>query len=464
MHRLWMFCLTALLLADSSRAEVKAQRERAASQGPVEAQADSIVASIPIFDGAVMTRQRAAAMAKVMNSELLSFRSCAYHSGKCVMMEVVAPNKKAYLYQISSERCLVPVDRSIDNSATDQDMVVGQSGPTLRRPRGPEARQRRVVGDPGLPNTGAQPDQPWVDSRPPGSASYCFAGYRADYRVRQDNLLYADHTGYALEINLAVQLIDNGYWKDAMTSTTSAWDLLKPDSQLNNKGKAFELRDSLGRVITSESESEDWIAASPPQVGLTERCAAKRDSMQAGAELACQVGFDVCRVATAAIPDSATAGLSLEPLGMGGHIETTKNQDFCRNAKDTQIAISKVASAGMYEDCLENPGRYFPADYPPPDADIDLAHLINFKPFYPKEYVRVTVSGTSCPPTTTEHFSTDMGGGITCDAVVRYTCKSTGGECRCTEPKVVGDLVCTGSGPMPERRADPRKRRAPERQ
>jgi hypothetical protein len=81
----------------------------------------------------------------------------------------------------------------------------------------------------------------------------------------------------------------------------------------------------------------------------------------------------VCRLATFFLPDSVTSS-----VGEGVSVEFTKEQDLCGGGASISTKISEAVGADIYEDCLENPGRYFPADYDAPGGDMDLNDIPGF--------------------------------------------------------------------------------------
>jgi hypothetical protein len=45
-------------------------------------------------------------------------------------------------------------------------------------------------------------------------------------------------------------------------------------------------------------------------------------------------------------------------------MDVTKNQNLCGRATGIVNALKEAVGADVYNDCLNNPGHYFPADYP----------------------------------------------------------------------------------------------------
>jgi hypothetical protein len=381
------------------------------------------------FAGRTLTEERAKGMADAAGFKLLDFFPCAYSTDRCAMFQVRGKRGNVFLYQVSSERCMTAGSPQTNpNGAGD----LAQPG-----------RRRRAQG--GLsPTSTSAAGGAGAEEETGGEANYCFAGYRADYRTREANTVYADNTGYSMKVDHHYQLIQDGRWKDVVTATTSSWSLLKEAGRgTTNRGWAYEMKDSAGTVLTSDSGSVDVIASEGGNgVELTDRCQSKHDLMLKTHTAVNEGFFLACKVATLAIPDSTTGTISFEPLGVGVSIEASKNLDLCTNGRDTTAALIDAAAQWLYDDCINHPGKYFPADYPADPGAYDLKVLPGFKSPY-----AVLLEGgkapQNCPSSYVSLETVDMGGGTTCQANVRYTCETTvGGACECKDPKVEGQIAC----------------------
>jgi hypothetical protein len=97
----------------------------------------------------------------------------------------------------------------------------------------------------------------------------------------------------------------------------------------------------------------------------------------------------------------------------------------------------------MYEDCLANPGRYFPADYAPIVSPLILDEADGFLPVAPE---KITLAG-DCPPYATKVTGFGVGS-LSCLMTTPYTCEETDGECLCKKDHHIGSqvqTVCTES-------------------
>jgi hypothetical protein len=424
-------CLAVAASASAAEKRLTPQLKASPRPGSVVTQStkpQDYIPRVQTFDGGTLTKERARDLAKTAGFNLLDFFPCAYSTDRCAMFQVRGKRGNVFLYQVSSERCM-----TVDSQQTNPN---GVGAGAQQAPR----RRTRQGGLSASSSSSAGATGAAEETR--REASYCFAGYRADYRAREANTVYADNTGYTMRVQHHYQLIQDGRWKDVVTATTSSWSLLKEAGRgTTNRGWAYEL-EAGGTVLTSDSGSVDLIASEGGNgVELTERCKSKSDLVLATQNAVNQGFYLACKVATLAIPDSVTGNVSLEPLGVGASIEATKNLDLCTNGKDSTAALSELAAKWAYDDCINHPGKYFPADYPNPGA-LDIKVLPGFESPY-----AVLLEGgkapQNCPSSYVTQETVDMGGGTTCQANVRYTCETTvGGACECKDPKVEGDIAC----------------------
>jgi hypothetical protein len=393
------------------------------------------------FAGAVLDQARAEAIAEGAGFDLVAFHRCAFDAEECAMFEVQGP-RNVFMYQVSASRCRTLVFDDPEQAAT--------VGARVSRATTSRSAQSPTSDDTSAASTGAGADhgEPTWDPAA-GDASACFAGYTADYRFREASTLYADYRGFEIKMEHHYQLIVNGFWTDVVTTITSTWDMqIRPDSSMRTRGWSYELRDSNDDVIGSDGVLTESIASSgssSTDASLEARCQAKQRSLETQQAVAIAEGEAVCRLATLFMPDSSTVSIDLTPLGVGGSVEATKNQDLCGGGANISTKKSEAAGAQLFEDCLENPGRYFPVDYPPPTRAIDYQELPGFESPYATQDVG---AGQGCPATMVAHEVVEMADGSVCEADVSRTCElQSNGSCRCSNGVVVGEMVCTCDNP-----------------
>ena len=89
----------------------------------------------------------------------------------------------------------------------------------------------------------------------------------------------------------------------------------------------------------------------------------------------------------------------------------------------------------MYEDCLENPGRYFPDDYRPEPFPLIVHEDNGFLPEVPE---KMFLDGDDCPPYKTVITGFAVGS-LSCTMETPYTCeKNNDGECQCDKDERPG--------------------------
>jgi hypothetical protein len=197
--------------------------------------------------------------------------------------------------------------------------------------------------------------------------------------------------------------------------------------------------DSKGSVVASSSDEVYYIASStPPGPSLKDRCTAMATGYQSAYVAANQVAYDICKVVTLPFPDVTSVNASLAPLGVGVTIGGTKNMEICSGAKDTVNTVINAATNLVINDCLENPGRYFPADYPAVTTPFEIV-TDAFKSTAPE---KIVLEG-DCPQSTT-FISQFQFGNMVCTQSTPMTCeKNSKGECECKSNVGVGNKVTT---------------------
>jgi hypothetical protein len=403
---------------------------------------------IIMFDGTNMTDARAKTIAKNAGFTFVSWSPCVSNAQHCAAIKVEGKRGHIYEYPVIDKKCFADKLETKNNygigsvtqaTATAQSNVQGTSDNSARR------RAKRVAVKNGTLATVSSSSTVvgQVTVPPPeeetGNASYCFGGFTALHRIRIEDSYTATGSGFISQLNHTYQLIVNKRWTDKVIEQLDAWDWPISGSGQSDRGHDYKLMDSKGSVVASSSDEVYYIASStPPGPSLKDRCTAMATGYQGVFAAANQVAYDICKVVTLPLPDVVNVSGSLQPLGVGATLGGSKNMEVCSGAKDTVNTVINAATNLVINDCLENPGRYFPADYPAVTTPLEIV-TDTFKSTAPE---KITLEG-DCPPLST-YISSFQFGSMVCTQSTPMTCeKNSKGECECKQDGHIGSKVTT---------------------
>lgn len=430
-HGLMCILLCGLLAGSAAAQEMF---PTAVNPGTVLNPADhgQVLSERPImFRGSTMTTDRARGIAGRAGYELISFLPCTENLQECAILEVIGPAGRVYQYQITSEDCWT-AEIGGHNTANLGNEII-QIPP----------RQKRRLANPGSSTTINNPvsfggvtnddKDPWTNG--------CFAGYKVAFRARQLDTLWVAAEGRTISLEQVYQTFSDNRWVPLATVKASSWYYGDVFSGATS-GWAYELRDSSGTLLTSDSDSVFSIASGgSTEVSATDLCNSRRDSIVADQQFVVALLYAAADILT--ILDQATIEVSLEPFGFGGSVTVSKTVDIPEHVKEIGDAHATKAGTDFHTDCLQHPGKYFPAKFPPEPGELSLAEQATFESPFGETNL---ATAANCPSTLTGQEAADMGGGTVCTATVRRTCEiTTEGECVCNNPVVVDEYVCTSA-------------------
>ena len=122
---------------------------------------------------------------------------------------------------------------------------------------------------------------------------------------------------------------------------------------------------------------------------------------------------------------------------MRGRHEWHQESRLLQSHPEHQLAGVEVAVQATYNDCMENPGRYDAANFPPEPGKYSLDGYLGFEPLAPQE---ITLTG-NCPMNQTNHSSWQVGATV-CTTETRYICGEQASKCSCEQ--TAQETVCTG--------------------
>ena len=375
-----------------------------------------------MFGGKTMTTERARAMAEAENYELIKYLRCSGNLQECVIMQVVGLAGRVFQYQVLGERCELEV-------TADPVIKVDPGRPDPHTEFGPKAQS--------TPNVAAAADKgPFADD--------CFAGYQVAFRAVQLDTLWVASSGHTITLEQRYETLRDNRWTTIATARASSWSYDRVPSGLTS-GWAYELRDGSDKVLTSDTES--WIAIASggsTEASAAELCALKQKAIVADQQATVSKLYFAADLVP--VPDEVTMDIDLKIYGFGISIGGKKNMDAAANLKEVGDDNAVKAGTGFELDCRLHPGKYFPEQFTPEPGELELAdELEGFQsPFGETDLA----AAGHCPSSTTGAETVDMGGGSVCTADVRRTCEvTTSGSCECTNPEVVGNMLCACEDP-----------------
>ncbi len=447
--RMRVFLCTAafsVMAVTSAHAQDQARQSSGQFPDPGHAQPnENAVECPPIFDGVAMTDDRAASIAGAAGFELQDWRGCA-GIDECLLMFVRDDAEADFVYVVGSENC---IDHSFDPGTTlesprstvgvNRDVLVARES---RRPV--DGRARTALGE--VDTRADLNDRSTVD---------CFGGETALLRARLTRSLSIDN------LNLAFQ--GENFWESPDTSPTiphsrqgagwlpraterflafQQWTPPVPEEHrggVDLRGHAYEIVDPQGVVLGSDETSYIVNEASGGKQSKKEMCQGEQDRFETRAAPLSGSAVDlVCAVTPMADRYTVSAVF----------LSGTKDVPYCNFFHNLSSELTGIYSQSVYDDCMENPGRYDP-DYPPEPNPYSLAGYLGTDPLVAPELILAVVS---CPITYTDVISYRVAGND-CVRTTKYVCAEQNDACTCDQPAT--DLVCTG-GALPGEGDPPR--------
>lgn len=433
-----MLFTCVLMASGASMAQQASKLEpRLHTGAPVDQQttgpADLISVPLIQFGNSFMTDVRARQIAKTSDLSFLRWFPCAQNAQHCMVLEAAGKAGRIFQYHMIDDLCA-------GRPELDQTQSLSVDTGSIQKPRLPVAKMveaSRTAKPSQEPATASHPVDDVVE--PEGKAVSCLGGWRVLTRARQENSYLADNFGFYLGLNQTFQIVSNGRWTPLFEYSLDTWQL--PVGSLTEQGHAFEVLSPEGDVIASGGESFQWIASSgSTDVSVAERCDAKRDVYVSKVESAIAMTDAKCTMAGWLVPYFEVTG-AFAPAGMGGTGTVGFSTPFCAPVSNVATKNNARSGAEMYADCLENPGRYFPSDYPPVMQPLILDASSGYLPVVPEE---ITLTG-DCPAYTTV-VSTYTIGNLDCNMSTPYECAEVDGKCKCNKVNSVGsrvETVCT---------------------
>lgn len=424
-------------------AQAKAPRQEATpTHGTTSTTSVTSLTNRPViimFDGAAMSDARARTIARNAGFTYVSWSPCAGTAQHCAAIKVSGQHGRIYEYPVIDTSCLAnktatPTTRS--PAATPASVAAASDTSANRRARHVSVKTGTLAS---TTSTSTGQGHGTSAEEVNGNASSCFGGYTSLHRVRIEDSYVASGSGFLSQLHHTYQLIVDRRWTDKVTELLDAWNWPVEGSGVTRRGHDYKLMDSHGVVVASSSDEVQYIASSTPAApSLNDRCKAMVGSSQGVFSAVNQVAYDVCKVVTLPLPDVTSVSASLKPLGVGLSLGGTKNMEICVGARDTVNTVIVAASNLVMADCLANPGRYFPADYPAVTTPLEVV-TDTFKSTAPE---KIVLEG-DCPAQTT-FISQFQIGSMVCTQSTPMTCeKNSQGECECKQDGNIGAKVTT---------------------
>lgn len=382
------------------------------------------------FGGQSMTDERARTIVEANGFQLISWLTCAGLPG-CAVFEVQGKrDDRIFRYIVSDARCKTigdPVVIEIDPRGRPD--LLGR-----QKQQGQPSAARTATSRPTIDTTPAPTEMGSVSTLPAegGSATSCFGGFTALIRARQHNQFAVDRFGYTYTNEETFQVIEQGRWVGVLTMTVAAWRAPVPNTGMTEKGSAYAWLDEDDAVLASDQDVMQMIAASgaTDEQAKRDMCGDRRDAKRTDLKLAAEVTTSAVHLLP--IPNQIT--VNLEPGGVG--VSFGKAVDFYATARNISLAVADAAAQATYEDCMENPGRYDPVNFPPEPGKYSLEGYLGFEKLAPET---ITLTG-SCPITQTNQSSVQVGDTI-CTTSTSYACVNEDNDCKCK--KTSQERVCT---------------------
>ena len=392
------------------------------------------------FGGQFMTDARAREIVGAAGFELISWQPCAPETSEpisppaqgCAIFEVQGKqDDRIFRYIVSDEFCMhLQIDPNattqIDPNVNTQIQSQGLGGRKLRRSR----QAARIATPSSSPEAVASP-RASADEK---STSHCFGGFTALLRARQHNHFSVDRFGYIFKNEEIYQVLEQDRWTRALTVTTTAWEApLGAGSGMHERGYAYAWLDKNDTVLASDEDIINWIASSgsTDKPSRRDMCSDQRDTKRSKLNLAVETAQVACM--TIPIPDEIE--VSFEPGGVG--VAGTKTTDYCGVSRNISLAVVEAAVQAIYNDCMENPGRYDAVNFPPEPGKYSLEGYLGFEPLAPQE---ITLTG-NCPITQTKNASWQVGATV-CTTETKYVCDTQDSKCKCQQTDQ--ETICTG--------------------
>ncbi|WP_138933018.1 hypothetical protein [Roseovarius arcticus] len=393
-----------------------------------------------------MTDDRAASIASAAGVELMEWRGCA-GIDDCLLMSVMDDEEEEFVYVISSENC-VEIEIDLDDP---------RAGPITRDPSRPFKHSARRGSKAASARTGSVEGKPENRTNPVGHTNNdCFGGETAVLRARIsrslsiDNLNLAFHGENIWEVPDTTGIYellfpDGDGWKPLATERFLAfqqWTPPVPDEHragVDQQGHAYEIVDPQGVVLGSDEESYIVYEASGDTQTKKEMCQGEQDRFDKRTAPLSGSAVDLVCGATPMF-DRITFS--------AGFVSGTKEVPYCDFFHDLASELTGYYSQSVYDDCMENPGRYDP-DYPPEPGPYSLAGYLGTAPVVA---LQIILPLASCPISHTKVIGYRVGG-LDCTQTTKYICAEQNDVCTCDTPAT--DEVCTGgarpgeSDPLP---------------
>ena len=392
------------------------------------------------FAGTQMTNSRAGAIANTAGFDFVGWQTCP-STDNCMILEV--KGRKAgwvYRYVLLGERCLISRTTEIDPS---------RPGITADLPSARTSRQAGRSAAAGVgTDVGSIRDDFTFPEDEDGEASGCFGGYSVVVRARQHSSYVASYIYYTGRQELIYQAVADRRWIPFATYLTGVWQTAVEGSGMTERGSSYSWLDGDDKVVAEDAEQVQWIASSGSEAGDTaaDLCQRHENSQRTKLTQAAEPALALVCLAIP-LPQTITIGgggsANLQPGGVGGTISlngsASKTFDYC--AANRNIALSQIEATvdAEYNDCRENPGRYFPDKFAPEPDELSLAGYLGFEPLTPTRLIAVA----NCPIAKTDTEVKDMGGGWQCTVTTKSFCSVKNDECEC-KPSGPSETVCTG--------------------
>lgn len=385
------------------------------------------------FDGAEMTTGRAGAIANAAGFDFIGWQTCP-STDNCMILEV--KGRKAgwvYRYTLLGERCLIRRPTEIDLS---------RPAPTGGLPATRTSRQAgRTVAHAAVKDVIAFPEDE------DGKASGCFGGYSVVVRARQHSSYVANYIYYTGRHELIYQAVVDGRWTPFATYLTGVWQTAVEGTGMTERGSSYSWLDGDDKVLAKDAELVYWIASSGSETGDTaaDLCQRREDSQRARLTAAAEPALAAACLAIplpTAITIGAGGSANLQPGGVGPTISLTgsasKTFDYCAANRNATLSVIEAVADAEYNDCRDNPGRYFPDKFAPEPDEFSLAGYLGFEPLTPTRVIAVA----NCPISKTDTEVKDMGGGWECTVTTKSFCSVENDRCAC-KPSGPSETVCT---------------------
>jgi hypothetical protein len=388
-----------------------------------------------LFGGTAMTEPRAERLASAAGFQLLDWHACddVERIDNCVMLVVRNDAGEEYAYVVSADSC---VELTVDPSANVQSPRANprDAAQPVRR-AGNRETARTATGRPEVDSW------PYTEVR-----AHCFGSRLALLRARQTKGLLIDHDNlffYAQNVweipqhrpTVRIDPDDDG-WSVRATEKLMAFEQWLPPSEvglsgMTSRGHAYELIDGAGRTLGSDGETVNSIAGSGDTRTKEEMCKAQQERLQTRTAPIKGSLVDVLCIVTP-LPDE---------ISIGEGLVATKYIPYCSFFRNAASELTGLYEQSVYDDCMANPGRYDPENFPPEESPYSLAGFVGAEPLFP---VAITLEGAACPMNKTESTSWE-GAGMRCETEAIYVCGEQAGQCKCEQERV--ESVCIEPGP-----------------